>query len=322
MNAPQSNFTEELSTLIDDELSVPVTNASRAMSESLLDRYGDSVLGILYYGSCFRTGTEKDGILDIFVIVDSYQNVYSKSVLAIANKLLPPNVFYYEMEYEGDTLRTKYAVISLEQFIHRNSPRCFHTFYWARFAQPCALTYVNNEQTRKQIVDAIQVALKTFIDAVLPILPPYFDAETLWILGLSASYRTELRPESLGASARLVEKNLSRYSAVTQLSLAATGSAGTLYGSNDPPRYVAELSPLERWKGRQTWRVRRFQGKLINLLRIMKAAFTFDGGVDYVLWKIERHSGVKVEVTPMLRRHPLLTCWPTVWRLYRAGAFR
>lgn len=322
MNTPQTDNGPNLSTLIDDELQVPVSNASRVMSESLRARHGGAVLGILYYGSCFRSGTEKDGILDIFVIVDSYKNVYPTRTLAIANKLLPPNVFYYEMDYEGSTLRTKYAVITLEQFVQRNSPQCFHTFYWARFSQPCALTYVSDPQTRVKIVAAIHTALKTFINSVLPILPPHFDAETLWTQGLSASYRTELRPESLEASAKLVDKNLSRYRTVTQLSLAAMGMANQLYGRTDVPTYASDLSPVQRWRGVQTWRVRRIQGKLINLLRIMKAAFTFDGGVDYVLWKIERHSGVKVEATPLLRRHPLLTCWPTVWRLYRAGAFR
>ena len=30
------------------------------------------------------------------------------------------------------------------------------------------------------------------------------------------------------------------------------------------------------------------------MLRLLKAAFTFDGGADYVVWKIERHRGVRL----------------------------
>ncbi len=49
---------------------------------------------------------------------------------------------------------------------------------------------------------------------------------------------------------------------------------------------------------------------------------TFEGGVDYILWKIERHSGVTVDIEPRLRRHPLLAMWILAWRLYRRGGFR
>jgi hypothetical protein len=322
MSTHASHLTNDLSELIDQELRTPVSPASLAMTDALRSRYGDAVLGIVYYGSCFRTGTEQDGILDIFVVVDNYRNVYQKRALVFANKLLPPNVFYYELDFEGDTVRTKYAVITLDQFVHRNSSQCFHTFFWARFAQPCALTYVRSEAVRATLVASFARAIETFVARVLPLLPPSFDAQTLWNVGLSASYRTELRPESPGASARLIDNSLARYRAVTAMTLARRQDVKT--GDDDPssPEYIASIPELKRWLTRQSWRLRRPQGKLINLFRIMKAAFTFDGGVDYVLWKIERHSGVKIEATPMLRRHPLLTCWPTVWRLYRAGAFR
>lgn len=322
MSTESTNSAAAIEALIDGELRTPVSSASIAMTDALKARYGDAVLGIVYYGSCFRTGTEEDGILDIFIIVDDYHNVYSKSTLAIANKLLPPNVFYYEMDFEGSTLRTKYAIITLDQFIDRTSPSCFHTFFWARFAQPCALTFVRDETVRATLVTALKQAIDTFVSTVSPLLPARFDTETLWSVGLSASYRTELRPESPGASARLVEKDLARYRAITAMTIALRSDIESCADAADAAEFVASISPLRRWRARQSWRLRRPQGKAINLLRIMKAAFTFDGGVDYVLWKIERHSGVKVEATPMLRRHPLLTCWPTVWRLYRAGAFR
>jgi hypothetical protein len=302
MSTDPAAINPRLAEIIDAELDTPISIASMAMSDTLRARYGDSVLGIIYYGSCFRTGTERDGILDIFVIVDQYRAVYSNRILAVANQVLPPNVFYYEMDFEGHTLRTKYAVITLKQFIQRTSKRCFHTFYWARFAQPCALTYVRDSSTRREIVDALVGAIGTFVNSVLPLLAPRFDAQTLWTTGLSASYRTELRPESGGASAGLVQKNLERYRTVTDSLLEGEQGFLKLFGKAEPSQYLASISVSRRYFGRLAWRLRRVQGKLINLLRIMKAAFTFDGGVDYVLW--------------------LLTMWPTVWRLYRAGAFR
>ena len=53
---------------------------------------------------------------------------------------------------------------------------------------------------------------------------------------------------------------------------------------------------------------------MLSVLRLVKGLFTFEGGFDYVLWKIERHSGVRVEVSPRARRYPLLAGWGVIWR--------
>ena len=70
------------------------------------------------------------------------------------------------------------------------------------------------------------------------------------------------------------------------------------------------------------WSFRRRQGKLLAALRLIKAAFTFQGGADYLAWKIERHSKVKVELTDWQRRHPILAAITLVPRLYKRGGFR
>jgi hypothetical protein len=54
----------------------------------------------------------------------------------------------------------------------------------------------------------------------------------------------------------------------------------------------------------------------------MKGAFTFKDGAGYLLWKIERHSGVRHDLTPWQRRHPILASSVLFWQLYRKGAFR
>lgn len=320
MNARYDNDRSELIDYLVTESQAPVNAAACALGERVRSFYGECVVAVLYYGSCFRSGTVVDGILDIFIIVDDYRSAYAKKIPAFANQLLPPNVYYYEMDFKGETLRTKYAVISLKQFNHRTSARCFHTFFWARFAQPCALMFTRDESSRRELAGALAGAIDTFVANTAPVLPPVFDASDLWTTGLSASYKTELRPEQPGSAARLVEKNKARYDRVTQL-LAESRDDLTVVEAGEL-KFRHRASTARQWRLKQIWRVRRFQGKAINLARIMKAAFTFDGGVDYVLWKIERHSGVKVEASPFMRRHPLLACWPTVWRLYRAGAFR
>lgn len=70
------------------------------------------------------------------------------------------------------------------------------------------------------------------------------------------------------------------------------------------------------------WRLRRWQGRILSLLRLGKAVFTFANGVEYAVWKIERHTGVRVEITPMLRRHPILLGLVALRQLLRRGVLR
>jgi hypothetical protein len=51
----------------------------------------------------------------------------------------------------------------------------------------------------------------------------------------------------------------------------------------------------------------------------VKGTLTFDGGVDYILWKIKHQSGVTIEANPFLRRHPILAMLVLSCRLYRLG---
>jgi hypothetical protein len=83
-----------------------------------------------------------------------------------------------------------------------------------------------------------------------------------------------------------------------------------------------QIPPRTRRLNRLGWLLRRLQGKFISLLRLIKAAFTFQGGADYLIWKLERHTGVPIEATPKMRRHPLIYGWGLMWRLYRRGVFR
>lgn len=92
--------------------------------------------------------------------------------------------------------------------------------------------------------------------------------------------------------------------------------------SADPVRYRVSIPARVRFMSRLAWRLRFVQGKLLSVLRLIKATATFEGGVDYILWKIERHSGVTVDIEPRLRRRPLLAMWILSWRLYRRGGFR
>jgi hypothetical protein len=294
----------------------------RALVEVLLNRYGAVTQAILFYGSCFRTGDDSDGLVDLYLIVDSYRAALPNRIQAIANRLLPPNVFYLELPVEDGVVRTKYAVLSLEDFQRGTSKQWFHSYLWGRFAQPAGLLYVRNNQVEKQVLMALARAVITFMTRVMPDVEEMFSARDLWRHGLLLSYRAELRSEKPEKLVHLVDAAPEYYEQVTHAAMGSVPFTVDIFDERDGFRYHAHIPNSVRYRSHLAWTLRRLQGKVLSLLRLFKAVFTFEGGVDYIQWKIERHSGVRVEWTPWLKRHPLLAVCILSWRLYRKGGFR
>ena len=66
------------------------------------------------------------------------------------------------------------------------------------------------------------------------------------------------------------------------------------------------------------WSRRQKLGKALNVLRLAKATTTFEGAAAYGAWKLERHTGIALEVTPFREKHPLLAMPGAAWELWRA----
>ena len=294
----------------------------QAAGNFLAKKYGQAVQGILLYGSCLRAGTGQNGLVDCYVLVDRYAAVYSSTWLALLNSWLPPNVFYGEVDVEGHKVRMKYAVLSLEDFERSVTPQWFHSYFWGRFAQPTAVMACPSQAMSEQIISGLGRAVVTFLGNVVSQMPRQFSAKDVWSTGLALSYGAEFRAESTGRIATLWESNQAYYEQVAHAAFSAHFPKIKVIQENDMIIYEGEYSRWDHTKNRIAWIVRKIQGKLLSILRLMKAAFTFQGGADYLIWKIERHSGVKVELTPAQRKHPIWAGLTTFWRLYRQGAFR
>jgi hypothetical protein len=136
------------------------------------------------------------------------------------------------------------------------------------------------------------------------------------------SYGAELRSEKPEKRARLFDAAPEYYEEVTRLAMDAMQFPVEINDGAGPARYRTQISGTSRFQGRFGWRLRSMQGKLLSVLRLMKATLTFEGGVDYILWKIERHTGVRLDVEPQPKRRSLLSLGVLAWRLYRKGGFR
>ncbi|MCC6765771.1 MAG: hypothetical protein IT293_14030 [Deltaproteobacteria bacterium] len=308
-----------LEAMVERELDATVPEGAHRLAERLRLRFGAALRAVVMYGSNLRRGDDDEGVLDLYALVSSYPSAYpQRPGLAMINRLLPPNVFYMEVQGERHPVRCKYAVLALDDLPRLTSRHTAEPYFWARFAQPCALVWAADVEARALVVAAFAGAIRTFVRFAVPFADERFDARALWTRAWRATYGAEIRPERPGAAEVLWAANAARFVAATALALPSVpwpvaAEAGA---------FTVALPPRERRRALRAWRVRRLRAKAAFLLRILRNAMIFEGGVDYVLWKIQRHAGVAVTSDWRQRRHPLLALGAEAWRLYRAGAFR
>jgi len=285
-----------LERLVAEELDTPVDGRVTDLAAAIAAKHGDASRAVLFYGSCLRE-RQLDGLmLDFYLIVSDYRAAYAKRWLAVANRIMPPNVFYFER----DGLRAKYAVLSERDFHRLNGPETGSVSVWARFAQPSRLVWAADATARQAAISAIARAAPTLLAAALPVVGNPPDALDLWRGAFSLTYSAELRAERPGRAQSVVDLDADRYrrfgEAAMAQAVATTGGPG--------------------------WRSRRLQGKALSLLRLAKASATFAGGADYLAWKINRHAGTDIRLKPWQRRWPLLAAISLLPRLLKTGAVR
>lgn len=290
----------KLHSLIEEVTSKPVNAEINAIAQSIRTRYEASVLAILGYGSCLRGEHVNDTLVDFYVLVEDYKTTHKNFFATIGNTLLPPNVYYQECSYNNQIIRCKYAVITLDQFHKKVSPATTNPYFWARFCQPTAIIYARDERTRSSVIEALMMAVTTTMREAEKLAPETL-AHEMWVEIFSNTYRTELRSERSNRATQIVTANLAYYEELHDAVI------------NQPLSTTADTS---------NWYQRRIVGKMLSVLRLIKAAFTFDGGADYLAWKITRHSGVEINLTPWQRRHPILAAPKLFWQLYAKDAFR
>lgn len=307
---------DALEGLRQEETAQPVAAPIAAIVEAARRRHGDAVAAVLFYGSCLRQGDDRDKIVDLYVLVDGYAAVYGRGLRAFLNWALPPNVFYLEAPFEERQVRAKYALVSLADFEKGASGGWFHPYLWARFAQPCRLAYCRDAATRARMVAALAGSARKVAGEGLALVAGDFTERDLFVTLFRETYRTELRAEPPGRAGELYAADAAHYGRLAAAALPALGAVGTETGWRAPAEARRRAGPGLKWL------LRRLLGKGLSVARLVKAAFTFQDGAQYLLWKIERHSGISIEVTPWQRRHPVLASTVLFWRLYRKGAFR
>jgi hypothetical protein len=264
------------------------------MAQAIAAQYPGSARAVLFYGSCLRE-SELDGLmLDFYLIVSDYSDAYPKHWMALANRLIPPNVF----PFQSGGLIAKYAVLSEADFHRLNGIETRNVSVWARFAQPSRLVWAVDDTARDRAIIAVSRAAPTLLAAAGSV-----DGEApldWWRRAFKLTYSVELRAERTSRAQSVVDADAERYERFGIPAMAAIPTGARSGG----------------------WARRRLEGKALSVARLAKASLTYAGGIDYLAWKINRHAGTKIEIKAWQRRWPLVAALTLVPRLMKSGAIR
>lgn len=292
-------MTQVLAQRIDRQLAAAVDPAVQAFAARLGQENG--ALGVLFYGSNLRTGS-LEGILDYYVLLPGPQR-----------ERIWPRVSYHEWGHHGVTLRAKVATMALETFAAAARGEKRDTTIWARFVQPCALVWQRDEGARAAIADAVGAAARTAARLAVALGSQSGRAEDYWRALFRATYAAEFRVEKAGREESILSVNAAHFDGLLPL---AMESAGIVF-QRDGNRLTPQMDAGERGRILRWWARRRRMGKPLNILRLLKASTTFEGAGRYAAWKIERHTGVPVKLTPWRERHPVLAAPAVLWSVWR-----
>jgi hypothetical protein len=291
--------TDRLAAHVRAALGRPVDPAVRHFAALLGQEAGGCA--VLFYGSNLRTGS-LDGVLDFYVLLPG----------AVETGLWP-RVSYRELAWQGITLRAKIATMSLATFSAAAAGDLLDSTIWARFVQPSAMAWRADDGVQGAIEDALAAAAVTAARLAAALGPEVGAEAEFWKALFRATYRAEFRVERPGREDSILALNPGHFAGLLPLGLAAAGIAHDDRGD----RLRVDLPPAERTRIMRWWRKRRRAGRPLNVVRLLRASTTFDGAARYAAWKIERHTGIPVPLTPWRERHPLLAAPAVLWQLWQ-----
>lgn len=295
MNAVSGALAERIAARLDG----PVDPAVATFAAGLAREAG--ARAVLFYGSNLRTGA-LDGVLDFYILLPGTNEA-----------TIWPTVSYHERADGQATLRAKVATMRLTTFARAASGVLADTTIWARFVQPSALIWAEDKAARDEVFTAIGAACTTAARLATALGPISGQAEDYWRALFRATYKAELRVEKRGREEDILSVNAGHFAGLLPLALEAAG----IPARQDGTLLTPDLTVAERRRVLGWWKRRQRLGKPLNAIRLVKASTTFDGAARYAAWKIERHTGMAVKLTPFRERFPLLAAPQVLWDLWR-----
>jgi hypothetical protein len=202
-------------------------------------------------------------------------------------------------------------VLSRDHFHRALSRRASDHFIKGRMAQRVAVLHARDAATDAWVHDCLDGARRDVLRWAGPWLDEPFTVADLARRMLEVSYAGEVRPESSERVAEVHAAQAEHLAGLYSEVLRQAERDGRVERAGDGWR----LLPWAGRPGRLRLRVYFMGSKLRATLRWLKHVVTFNDWLPYIQKKVERRTGMTVEITPLERRAPLIFLWPKVFKV-------
>jgi hypothetical protein len=250
---------------------------------------------ILAYGSCLSDVTRSEtSTPDFFVLVRSYGAFHGSHLHALLNRVLPPSIYHFAVA--GRT--AKYNVVSLAHFARETSERARDCYILGRISKRIALVWAKDPAVVEAVVDAQARAAEAVARRARSAIPSPFTVEALSKAALALSYAADVRVEAGDKVDRLFAANREFYLRLYGHLLDRMCDAGEVRARPDGGGFESSATAADRLALR--WFLSKSQ--IRAQLRWPKGIFTVKGWIDYLIAKIERTQGIRIEMTERQKR--------------------
>lgn len=286
---------------------------------------GRNIVGVIFFGSrLVGTSPGESSAADLVVVVENYLRFYEEigsrlpaarhaGIIAALNRVLPPNIIYLG-DPGGMRAGAKCFIVSESDLALGLSADAQDHFFRGRLAQRVHIVFARSEKDRQAMETRIDAARHLTLDWVPLYLDGPFGVIDYSRKMMEVSYAAEIRPEARSRVREVVDAQQSFFRLVYARVLQSGVRDGRLVAEGDLFRLAKKPSWRERWRASQFFR----RSKVRATLRWFKYMLTFDDWLDYIVRKIERRSGERIELTRAERRFPVILLWPKAFRLIRA----
>lgn len=286
---------------------------------------GRNVVGVIFFGSrLVGTSPGEASAADLFVVVENYLAFYESigtrlptnrhtAIMAALNRALPPNIIYLN-DPGGLRAGAKCFIVSEGDLALGLSPDAKDHFFRGRLAQRVHIVQARSERDRLALETRIDAARHLTLSWVPLYLSAPFGVMDYCRRMMEVSYAAEIRPEARSRVREVIDAQVSFFRLVYGRVLQTGVRDGRLVAEGELFRLAKKPGFRERWRVSHFFR----RSKARATLRWFKYMLTFDDWLDYIVRKIERRSGQRVELTRAERRFPIIFLWPKAFRMIRA----
>lgn len=298
----------------------------RGLVDALVASGGGAVRAVVLFGSqLVRASPDLHSAWDLVVVVDRYGPFHRALVaaghhrrpawlLSALGRVLPPNITAFQGE-EGGAL-AKCAIVSAPDFVRALGPRARDHFLKGRMVQQVAPIWTRSAADSDWVDECLAAARRDVLRWAGPYLEEPFTGAGLAHRMLQVSYAGELRPERSDRVEAVFQAQRAYLTLTFETMLEEAERRGRVRSVGEG-RFV--LVPPPGPGDRLRTSLYFAWSKVRATLRWGKHILTFNDWLTYIQKKVERRTGLEIEVSTWERRLPLLLLWPKVFRVLTAG---